>query len=128
MGGSSLRVLVVDDNTDTALSLSLLLECSGHQTRVAHTGQTALKEAAAFLPDAVVLDLGLPDMDGFEIAQRLRASPAFEHIFLVASTGYSREADRRRATEVGFDHYLVKPFDVDQLDEALASRAAVVSS
>ena len=119
--GTSLRILVVDDNTDTALSLSMLLECFGYETRTAHDGAAALAAAEAFRPDAVVLDLGLPDLDGFEVAQRLRALPACERAFLVAATGYSRDQDRRRAAEVGFDLYLVKPFDVEQLDRALAA-------
>ncbi|VTR92783.1 histidine kinase : Uncharacterized protein OS=Asticcacaulis sp. AC466 GN=AEAC466_02040 PE=4 SV=1: Response_reg [Gemmata massiliana] len=106
-----LRVLVVDDNVDTTESLSWLLQSFGHDVRVAHSGLAAIDAARDFGPDAVLLDVGLPDIDGFEVARRLRAAPDFERTVLVASTGYNRDRDRDRAAEVGFDHYLVKPFD-----------------
>src|SRR5688500_13011309 len=106
-----LRVLVVDDNIDTAQSLSWLLESSGHEVRAAHRGLDAIDAALDFRPDAVLLDVGLPDVDGFEVARRLRALPGFERTLLIAATGYSRDHHRRRAAEAGFDHYLIKPFD-----------------
>jgi two-component system CheB/CheR fusion protein len=119
---SPLRVLVVDDNTDTAESLAFLLQMSGHDTRVAHTGTDAIAEAKNFHPTAVLLDVGLPDMSGYEVAQRLRAHLEFRHTILIAATGYNRDSDRARAFEVGFDHYLVKPFDPNCLDKLIQPR------
>jgi two-component system CheB/CheR fusion protein len=112
-------VLVVDDNTDTAASLGWLLEAFGHEAAVAHTGAAALDAARATRPDAIVLDLGLPDLEGLEVARRLRALPEFRHTLLIASTGFNQERDRLRARDAGFDHYLVKPFDPNRLDEVL---------
>jgi two-component system CheB/CheR fusion protein len=116
---SPLRVLVVDDNVDTAESLSWLLQSFGHDVRTAHTGLGAIDAAHDFRPDAVLLDVGLPDVDGFEVARRLRAAPGFDRTVLVAATGYSRDRDRVRAAEAGFDHYLVKPFDPGRFDRLL---------
>lgn len=108
---NSLRVLVVDDNADTASVLSMLLRMWGHEVRSAHDGPSAIEAADKFLPDAVILDVGLPLMDGFAVASRLRALPRFTRTLIVGSSGYSRESDRQRAVEVGMDHYFVKPFD-----------------
>lgn len=122
MRGSSdtpLRVLIVDDNTDTAGSLSVLLRMWGHEVRSTHDGRSALELCMEFRPDAVVLDIGLPHMDGFEVATRLRALPDFERTLIVGSSGYSREADRQRAAEVGIDVYFVKPFDPWRLESIL---------
>jgi PAS domain S-box-containing protein len=114
--GRSLRILVVDDNHDAAESLSVLLEMSGHQLHIAHEGETALQTAITFHPQAVLLDIGLPGMDGYEVARHLREQPGMKECFLVALTGYGQEEDRRRSKEAGFDHHLVKPVDPDQLD------------
>ena len=116
---SSLRVLVVDDNVDTAGIFAMLLRMWGHEVRTTHDGPSALDLAAEFRPDAVLLDIGLPRMDGFEVAEQLRAHPDFARILIVGSSGYSRESDRRRAAEVGIDLYLVKPFDPWQLESIL---------
>ena len=123
---SPYRVLVVDDNPDTAWSLAWLLESSGHEVRVALSGFAAIEAVSDFHPDAVLLDVGLPDLDGFEVARRLRALPALAHTVLVAATGYNRDQDRRRATEAGFDHYLVKPFDHRRISQFLANRRVTV--
>jgi signal transduction histidine kinase/CheY-like chemotaxis protein len=116
-----LRVLVVDDNTDTADTLATLLELEGHQVRLAHDGPTALAAAAAFRPDAVVLDLGLPGMDGFEVARRLRDRTGGNGLVLVAVSGYGQDEDRKRARLAGFDHHLVKPAEIGTLRSLLAS-------
>ena len=112
------RVLVVDDRPDAARCLALLLESWGHETRTAHDGPSALVEAAAHRPEVVLLDVGLPGMDGHEVARRLRALGR-EGLRIVALTGFSEEEDRRQALESGFDLYLVKPVDPDDLHRSL---------
>jgi len=117
------RILIVDDNEDATNSMAMLQRHRGHETRTAFTGPEAVAAAAEFLPNVVLLDIGLPGMDGFEVARRLRAMPALADTFLVALTGYSSDEDRSRAREAGFDEYLVKPVDLDLLREWLRSRA-----
>ena len=97
-------------------SLSMLLRLYGHEVRVARTGPTALEMAAAFRPDVVLLDIGLPGMDGYQVARRLRAKPEFKGVMLCALTGYTpSEADRQRPQQAGFDHYFVKPVSLEKL-------------
>ena len=115
------RILVVDDKTDSADSLALLLQVMGHETRAAYSGPTALEAAADFDPDTVLLDLGMPGMDGFEVARRIRAEPGGEDKLLVALTGYNQEDDLRRCKEAGFDTHLCKPADLDALRDLLQS-------
>jgi PAS domain S-box-containing protein len=116
--GPSLRVLVVEDNVDSADSLRLLLQLYGHDARVARTGQAALDIAPAFGPEVVLLDIGLPDMDGYLVAERLRERPEFKHVMMCALTGFSpSEADKQRQQETGFDHYFVKPVKLASLLE-----------
>ena len=114
------RVLVVDDNVDAAESLALLLRMAGHEVRVAHDGLAALAAAEADPPDLVFLDIGMPVMDGYEVARRLRRRPGLEDLLLVAMTGWSQEEDRRRSREAGFGHHLVKPVEPDVLYQLLA--------
>ena len=116
---SPLRILVVDDNQDSAETLALLLTFSGHDVRVAHEGDTALETASAFLPHAIILDIGLPKMDGYEVARRLRIQPQMKNCFLVALTGYGQDEDRQRSKEAGFDHHLVKPVDPVELQSLI---------
>jgi DNA-binding response OmpR family regulator len=116
-----LRALIVDDNVDIASNLATLFQAWGHDVRVAHDGPSAMETARDFHPHAVLLDIGLPYMDGFEVAQRLRLEPEFDRTFIVAASGYSREKDLCRADEVGIDLYLVKPFDPFRLEGILAS-------
>jgi PAS domain S-box-containing protein len=103
------RVLVADDNRDAADSLAMLLELSGHEVRVAHDGLTALSLAQVFRPDISVLDIGMPNLSGYEVAQALRRETWGAHIRLIARSGWGQEEDRRRAQEAGFDHHLTKP-------------------
>lgn len=117
------RVLVVDDNLDGAMTLSMLLELSGFDAASAHDGRAALEIVERFRPDAVVLDIGLPGLDGFQVARRLRNSPAFQGLVLIALTGYGQEADRERSRQAGFDHYFVKPTDPDTLCQLLTRHA-----
>lgn len=103
------RILIVDDNRDAAQTLAAVLGKSKHDTRVAHDGTSALRACNAFHPDIALLDIGLPEMDGYELAQRIRIQPWSEKTTLVAITGYGQEEDKTRASQVGFDHHLVKP-------------------
>ncbi len=116
----ALRVLVVDDNLDAAELLATTVQMMGHAARVAHDGLAGLRLAADFRPDAALLDIGLPVMDGYELARHLRALPGLESIRLIAVTGYSQEADRAEAAAAGFELHLVKPIRLEQLQEALA--------
>jgi len=116
------RLLVVDDNEDATESLRLLLEMSGHDVRTAADGTTALAVAAEFVPDVVLLDIGLPGMDGCEVARRMRALPATRDAYLVALTGYGHESDRERVRESGFDRHELKPIAPDVLDELIRAR------
>lgn len=113
------RILVVDDNTDSAITMATLQTRRGHETRTAFTGPDALIVAAEFKPEVVLLDIGLPGMDGFEVARRLRAMPAFQKIQIIAMSGYGRREDRSLALEAGFDEYLVKPIELEVLREYL---------
>jgi PAS domain S-box-containing protein len=117
---SALRILVVDDNVDAADSLTMLLQLAGHEVRTAHDGPTALLIAQAFHPEVVLLDIGMPGMDGYEVARRLRQQPQGQAAHLVALTGWGQETDRRRSTEAGFDYHLVKPVQPNALEEVLA--------
>jgi CheY-like chemotaxis protein len=116
--GRSLHVLVVEDNVDAADSLSLLLRLYGHDVQVARTGPTALEMASSFHPDVVLLDIGLPGMDGYQVAKHLRERPEFKDVMMCALTGFTpSEADRQRQQETGFDHYFVKPVELESLLE-----------
>lgn len=116
-----LRVLVVDDNLHAAESLGMLLKLWGHESSLAHDGREALEIAAACDPEVILLDIGLPAVDGYEVARRLRASPQFRDVLLVAMTGYGQDEDRRRARDAGFDHHMVKPVDLDELRQLLTN-------
>ncbi|MGZ8217151.1 response regulator [Methylomagnum sp.] len=113
------RILVVDDNVDSADSMALLLGLDGHDARTAFDGPGALAEAARFLPRVVLLDIGLPGMDGYEVARRMRELPGLRDVLMIAITGYGREDDRARSKEAGFDHHLVKPVDPETLGRLL---------
>jgi CheY-like chemotaxis protein len=105
------RVLIVDDDSDSAESLALLLASMGHETRTAHDGLAAIELVRVFQPEAVLLDIGLPGMDGYETCRRMRQEPAGPSLFITAVTGWGQEEDRRRTREAGFDHHVVKPVD-----------------
>jgi two-component system CheB/CheR fusion protein len=116
------RVLVVDDNRDSARSMSLLLRHWGHDSAEAHDGSDALDIAARFQPDAILLDVGLPGMSGYDVARHIRSSSdaRLSRALLVAITGYGQDEDRRRTQEAGFDHHLVKPVDPKVVESLLA--------
>jgi signal transduction histidine kinase/CheY-like chemotaxis protein len=115
------RVLVVDDNTDVANSLAMVLQISGHEVHVTYDGHSALDAADAFNPEIILLDIGLPGMDGYEVAGRLRLRPGLENTLLVALSGYGQTEDQRRSREAGFHHHLVKPVDPERLPELFTS-------
>ncbi len=116
------RVLIVDDNVDSAHSIALLLRRAGHEVHVAYDGFKALELARSVRPEFVFLDLGLPGLDGFEVAARLRAEPGLEAMRIIAISGYAQEADRRRSREAGIDQHLVKPADPAFLESLLGAR------
>jgi CheY-like chemotaxis protein len=118
-----LQVLVVEDNRDAADVLSLLVQMLGHDARVAYSGTDGVRQATSWRPDVVFCDIGLPGIDGFEVARRLRRQPGAEQALLVAVTAYGGDEDRKKGHEAGFDHYLVKPVDPDDLCRLLASEA-----
>jgi CheY-like chemotaxis protein/two-component sensor histidine kinase len=115
------RVLVVDDNADAAATLRMALELKGHDARAAYSGPAALEAMAEFDAEVVLLDLAMPQMDGFEVARRIRAMPGGRSVLLVALTGWGQAADRRRTEEAGFDAHLTKPVDIELLAAILAN-------
>jgi PAS domain S-box-containing protein len=117
--GRSLRILIVDDNIDAADSIAMLLSMEGHETRAVHTARAALLAVPDFEPEVVLLDIGLPEMDGYEVARRLRAQTGRNRMRLVAVTGYGQPADRRRAHAAGFDEHMVKPVEPAALQDFL---------
>jgi CheY-like chemotaxis protein len=119
--GASLRVLVVDDRRDAVELLATLLKTAGHEVRTAADGPTALEAALDYRPDVVVLDIGLPGLNGFEVAKRIRKEPTVKHAVLIAMTGYGQPADRQCSKEAGFDHHLVKPADFGEVLRILAT-------
>ena len=120
---SGRKILVVDDNVDSADLIALLLESVGHEVRTAYAGNRALDQADAFRPDIVLLDLGLPDLDGYEVARRIRTLPWGGDVVLVAISGWGRDEDRRRSTAAGFDRHLTKPVDPDLLFRTIRDAA-----
>jgi two-component system CheB/CheR fusion protein len=113
------RVLVVDDSRDSAEALSIILEQSGHVVSTAFGAHEAIAQARAFRPEVVFLDIGLPEMDGYELARRLRAIPETAKAKLLALTGYGQANDRQQALDAGFDEHLVKPFDPEMLSRVI---------
>jgi CheY-like chemotaxis protein len=120
IGGARRRVLVVDDNVDAAHSLARLLEAAGHDVSAVYDGLAALSQASQLRPDVILLDIGLPGLDGYEVARRLRSRPETAAALLVALTGYGQDEDRRRSQEAGFDHHLVKPVERGSLQRLFA--------
>jgi two-component system, chemotaxis family, CheB/CheR fusion protein len=119
---TSRRVLIADDNRDAAEVLDMVLRSSGHEVHLAHTGQEALEEAERLKPDVAVLDIGMPDLNGYEVAQRIRLEPWGARVILIALTGWGQEEDKRRAEAAGFDHHCTKPVDPDDLERFFSSR------
>jgi PAS domain S-box-containing protein len=123
-----LRILIVDDNVDTVLSFSMLLKESGNEVRTAHDGPTAVKIAMDYIPDLVLLDIGLPGLNGYEVAKQIRNQPSLKNVVLVALTGYGQESDRQSSMEAGFNHHLIKPAKLEQVRKILANVAEQCST
>jgi CheY-like chemotaxis protein len=118
------RILVVDDNRDAADTLGALLQVLGAEAHIVYDGQSALAALDTFRPSVIVLDLGMPEMDGFEVARRIRARPESKDTALIALTGWGQEKDRHRTKAAGFNHHLVKPVDPNAMQTVLATLAA----
>ena len=114
------RILIVDDNADAAASLALLLKISGHETQTANDGLEAVRTAETFLPDVVLLDIGLPKLNGFDACRQIRQQAWGRNMKIVALTGWGQEGDRREATEAGFDAHMLKPVDYRDLMTVLS--------
>ena len=117
----SRRVLVVDDNVDSAESMALLLRLQGHVVEIAHDGEEAIAIAERFRPEAMLLDLGMPKLNGFEVCQRIRQSPWGAGVLMVAQTGWGQAQDRARTIEAGFDAHLTKPIDPTAVQDMLVA-------
>lgn len=118
---TSRRILIVDDNIDSATSLAMLQSYRGHETRTAFNGPDAISTAATFLPEVILLDIGLPGMDGFEVARQLRCLPPMRSTLIIAMSGYGRDDDKEEAARAGFDRYLIKPVDLNSLHHWIAN-------
>jgi CheY-like chemotaxis protein len=116
------RVLICDDNVDSANTWAALLDAEGYDVRISHFGQRCVEEALAWRPQAALVDIGLPGMDGYAVARALRAAPGGNAILLIAVTGYDRPNDRAQAHAAGFDHHFRKPADVDEVLSLLRHR------
>jgi CheY-like chemotaxis protein len=125
-GARTLRVLIVEDSVDAAHTLQELLQSIGYEVSVAYTGPEGLQAALQLSPNVILCDIGLPGLDGYQLAIRLRQQPAGRSIRLIAVTGYGGAEDRRRAAEAGFDHHMTKPVDLDELESLLAAEAALL--
>jgi len=121
--GQTSRVLVVDDNVDAADMLVMMLQMFGHEVKAAYSGHAALETAVEYQPDFVLLDIGLPDMNGYEVAQHLRQQQQTKNVSLIAMTGYGQDSDRQRSEEAGIDLHLVKPVDPKKLQDLLETWA-----
>ena len=122
-----LRVLVIDDNEDAAESLAMMIELDGHEIRTVYNGAAALELAGCFRPDLVFCDIGLPKMDGYEVARRLRLEAEHSATVLVALTGWGSEEDKRKTKEAGFDHHFIKPAEVAEIESIIRSVSAKLS-
>ena len=122
--GSGCRVLLVDDNVDAAQTLGVLLEMSGHAVQLACDGLSAIEAAIQYRPEVMLLDIGLPGLDGYQVTQRIRQQAELDGVVLIALTGYGRDTDRERSKQAGFDHHLVKPASIEQIEEILRGVAA----
>ena len=118
------KILVVDDNHDSALSMAMMLQIMGHETRTAHDGESAVSTAETFLPEVILLDIGLPKLNGYEVAQRIRETTWGQTMYLIAVTGWGQDEDRQRSSEVGLNLHMVKPVEPAALEKLLAALPA----
>ena len=110
-----MRVLLIEDNRDAAQMLSAILTHNGHEVRTAYSGRSGLVQAKSLPPDAIISDIGLPDLSGYEIAKQLRLGARFRNTPMIAVTGYGQPSDRAKATEAGFDHFFLKPYKAEEM-------------
>jgi CheY-like chemotaxis protein len=122
-GGRRRRILVVDDNRDAALALEMFLRLMKHETRLAYSGVQAIEMAEEFRPDMILMDIGMPEMDGCEATRRIREKPWSQGTQIIALTGWGQDDDRRRSRESGFDHHFTKPLNTDALLTLLSEPA-----
>lgn len=118
-------VLIVDDNEDTTETAALLFGAWDHEIRVAHTGPEALQVASDFEPEVILLDIGLPEIDGYEVARRLRQDPRFKGTLMIAVSGYGSTTDQQLSREAGFDEHLTKPVDLERLNRLLSEKVGL---
>lgn len=116
-----LNILIVDDNEASAKTLGWMMELLEHQVKLAHDGATALESARSFKPDVVLLDIGLPGMNGYEVCTAMRQEPVLQHTVFIAQTGWGQNEHRQRSKEAGFHYHLVKPVDMDELQKLIES-------
>jgi len=121
VGATPIRILVVDDNRDAADSIGMILSMQGHDVKIVYDGPSALEAASVHMPSVVLLDIGMPGMDGLEVARRLRARPELEGTIFIALTGWGKDEDRRQSQEAGFQHHLIKPLEPSILQNILAT-------
>lgn len=119
-----LRILIADDNQDAATSLALMLELEGHDVRTTHDGPSAIERAQEFRPDVILLDIGMPGLDGYETCRHIRTLPELRHKLMIALTGWGQNEDKRRSQEAGFNHHLVKPVEAGVLEKLIAAEQA----
>ena len=124
----SLRVMVVDDNHDTADVLAAILKLSGHDVRSLYDGPSAIKTALEFLPHVILMDVGLPQLDGYEVAKKIRELPTIKDVVMVAVTGYAGTVDRVKSYQAGFNNHLAKPASVEDVQRILATVAAAANN
>ena len=118
---AKLRILIAEDNQDSADSLKMLLEALGYEAHLAHDGESAVRAADALRPDAILMDIGLPGLNGYDAVRRIRTNSSGQGVLIIALTGWGQESDRARSAEVGIDHHLVKPLDLAVLQQLLGS-------
>jgi CheY-like chemotaxis protein len=118
-----MKLLLADDNRDAAQSLGTLLELSNHEVLIAHDGEEALRIARQAMPDAMILDIGMPRVTGDQVARAIRSEPWGKHVLIIAVTGWGAAEDKARAAAAGFDHHLTKPIDVDEIEKLLGDFA-----
>ncbi len=117
----ALQVMVVDDNVDSAKTIAWMLEMMGHEPSLVHCGTEAINRARESAPDAILLDIGLPGISGYDVCRTLRADPAFRQTLMIAQTGWGQARDRAQAKDAGFDHHMTKPISFDQLSALLVT-------